>query len=87
MSWARDAVAAIRKIVLIEDRMETLTAQVKTLAESYTDIDRRLVRIEAKFELIEKMGAARRRDCQQDHNAKKIHGNPNRTAGAFLPRR
>jgi hypothetical protein len=45
------------------------------------------VRIEAKFELIEKMGAARRRDCQQDHNAKKIHGNPNRTAGAFLPRR
>ena len=62
MSWARDAVAAIRKIVLIEDRMETLTAQVRTLAESYTDIDRRLVRIEAKFELIEKMGAARCRE-------------------------
>jgi negative regulator of replication initiation len=62
VSWARDAVAAIRKIVLIEDLMETLTAQVKTLAESYTDIDRRLVRIEAKFELIEKMGAARRRE-------------------------
>jgi predicted nucleic acid-binding Zn-ribbon protein len=61
VSWARDAVAAIRKIVLIEDRMETLTAQVKTLAESYTDLDRRLVRLEAKFELIEKMGAARRR--------------------------
>ena len=61
MSWARDAVAAIRKIVLIEDRMETLTAQVKTLAESYTDLDRRLVRLEAKFELIEKMGAANRR--------------------------
>jgi hypothetical protein len=60
VSWARDAVAAIRKIVLIEDRMETLTAQVKTLAESYTDLDRRLVRLEAKFELIEKMGAPRR---------------------------
>jgi hypothetical protein len=61
VSWARDAVAALPKIVLIEDRMETLTAQVKTLAESYTDLDRRLVRIEAKFELIEKMGAANRR--------------------------
>jgi hypothetical protein len=61
VSWARDAVAAIRKIVLIEERMETLTAQVKTLAESYTDLDRRLVRVEAKFELIEKMGAASRR--------------------------
>ena len=61
MSWARDAVAAIRKIVLIEERMETLTAQVKNLAESYTDLDRRLVRIEAKFELIERMGAGSRR--------------------------
>jgi predicted nucleic acid-binding Zn-ribbon protein len=61
VSWTRDAVAAIRKIVLIEDRMEALTTQVKNLAESYTDLDRRLVRLEAKFELIEKMGAASRR--------------------------
>ena len=57
MSWARDAVAAIRKIVLIEERMEILTAQVKQLAEGYTDLDRRLVRLEAKFDLIEKMAA------------------------------
>jgi hypothetical protein len=41
--------------------METLTTRVKTLAESYTDLDRRLVRIEAKFELIERMGVAKRR--------------------------
>jgi predicted nucleic acid-binding Zn-ribbon protein len=61
VSWARDAVAAIRKIVLIEDRVETLTAQVRNLADSYTDLDRRLVRLEAKFELIEKIGAASRR--------------------------
>jgi hypothetical protein len=61
VSWTRDAVAAIRKIVLIEDRMEALTAQVINLAERYTDLDRRLVRLEAKFELIEKMGAASRR--------------------------
>jgi hypothetical protein len=62
VSWARDAVAAIRKIVLIEDRMESLTSRVKDLAEAYTDIDRRLVRLEAKFELMERMasGVARR---------------------------
>lgn len=61
MSWARDAVAAIRKIVLIEDRMEGLTAQVKHLAEGFTDLDRRLVRLEAKFDLIEKIGTLSRR--------------------------
>jgi hypothetical protein len=31
MSWAREALAAIRKIVLIEHRMDTLTEQVKEL--------------------------------------------------------
>ncbi len=61
MSWARDAVAAIRKIVLIEERMEALTAQVKHLADGYTDVDRRLVRLEAKFDLMEKMAARGRR--------------------------
>ncbi len=61
MSWARDAVAAIRKIVLIEERMEALTAQVKHLADGYTDVDRRLVRLEAKFDLMEKMAAPGRR--------------------------
>ncbi len=61
MSWARDAVAAIRKIVLIEDRMEALTSQVKHLADGYTDLDRRLVRLEAKFDLMEKMAAPGRR--------------------------
>ena len=61
MSWARDAVSAIRKIVLIEDRMESLTVQVKSLADGYMDLDRRLVRLEAKFDLIEKMAAPGRR--------------------------
>jgi len=61
VSWARDAVSAIRKIVLIEDRMESLTVQVKNLADGYMDLDRRLVRLEAKFDLIEKMAAPGRR--------------------------
>jgi hypothetical protein len=61
VSWARDAVSAIRKIVLIEERMEALTTQVKHLADGYTDLDRRLLRLEAKFDLIEKMAAPGRR--------------------------
>jgi len=74
VSWARDAVSAIRKIVLIEDRMETLTGQVKHLADGYTDLDRRLVRLEAKFDLIEKMAAPGRKALParwQSHKDKK----------------
>jgi hypothetical protein len=74
VSWARDAVAAIRKIVLIEDRMEALTMQVKFLADGYTDLDRRLVRLEAKFDLLEKMAAPGRRTLparSQSHRDRK----------------
>jgi hypothetical protein len=46
---------------VIEDRVETLTVQVKHLADGYTDLDRRLVRLEAKFDLIEKMAKPGRR--------------------------
>jgi len=58
VSWAREAVAAIRKIILIEDRIEVLTEQVKLLADCYRDLDRRLVRIEAKFDLLEKVATS-----------------------------
>ena len=58
MSWAREAVAAIRKIILIEERIEGLTEQVKFLADSYRDLDRRLVCIEAKFDLLEKVATS-----------------------------
>ena len=61
MSWAGEVYAAIRKTILLEDRVENLTAQVKALANSYAEWDRRLIRLEAKFALIEHVvGAARR---------------------------
>jgi hypothetical protein len=41
--------------------MESLTVQVRHLADGYVDLDRRLVRLEAKFDLIEKMAAPGRR--------------------------
>ena len=61
MSWATSAYTAIRKIILLEDRMETLTGQVDKLAASFADIDRRLIRLEAKFELLERMASPSRR--------------------------
>ncbi|HET8925887.1 MAG TPA: hypothetical protein VFN26_23080 [Candidatus Acidoferrum sp.] len=60
MSWASEAIGAIRKIVLLEDRMERLASQVDALAQICGDLDRRFIRLEAKFELIEKMGASSR---------------------------
>lgn len=64
MSWATEAVGAIRKIVLIEDRVERVANQVNQLAETCQDLDRRLVRLEAKFELIAKVATTRRRSLQ-----------------------
>ena len=61
MSWASEAVAAIRKIVLIEDRVERLADQTEALAGKCQELDLRLARLEAKFELIERMASGRRR--------------------------
>ena len=61
MSWAANAYGAIRKIVLLEDRMETLTKQVDALATSFNELDHRLIRLEAKFELLERMATPSRR--------------------------
>ena len=58
MSWAGEAVAAIRKIVLIEDRVAQLADRVDRLASSYAELDRRMLKIEAKFELIERLAAS-----------------------------
>ena len=60
MSWASEAVGAIRKIVLIEDRMERVANKVDQLAETCQELDRRLLRVEAKFELIERVATTRR---------------------------
>ncbi|HUE55633.1 MAG TPA: hypothetical protein VMO76_07355 [Candidatus Udaeobacter sp.] len=60
--------------MLIEDRMEGLKAKVKHLAEGYAVLDRRLVRLEAKFDLMEKMAAPGRRALPaktQSHKDKK----------------
>lgn len=58
MSWATEAVSAIRKMVLIEDRMERLASQTDKLATKCQELDLRLVKLEAKFELLERAATA-----------------------------
>ena len=58
MSWATEAVSAIRKMVLIEDRIERLATQTDKLATKCQELDVRLVKLEAKFELLERVAAA-----------------------------
>ncbi|PYU01534.1 MAG: hypothetical protein DMG38_03240 [Acidobacteria bacterium] len=60
MSRASEAVEAIRELVLIEDRSDRVANHVDQLAEGCQDLDRRLVRLEAKFELIDKVATSRR---------------------------
>ena len=59
MTWGGEAVAAIRKIVLLEERVTGLADRVGRWADSYAELDRRLLRVEAKFELIELLASAR----------------------------
>jgi len=61
MSWISDVYAAVQKIVLIEDRLESVATQVQSLSASQVELDRRLIRLEAKFELLERMAAPSRR--------------------------
>jgi len=55
----------LRRIVLLEDRINTLTDQSKKLLDACTDLDRRLVRLEAKFELLERMATSRGRALRE----------------------
>jgi len=61
VSWALESLAAIKRIILLEDRIKTLSEHSERLLDSCRDLDRRLIRLEAKFELLERMATPRRR--------------------------
>ncbi len=54
----RDVVHVLRRIVLVEERI-MVAERVAALANAYDDVNQRLARLEGKFELLERMGAAR----------------------------
>ena len=61
MSWGLEALAAIKRIILLEERIKTLGEQSEKFIDTCRDLDRRLIRLEAKFELLERMAAPSRR--------------------------
>jgi hypothetical protein len=65
MSWARDAFDSLKRIILLEERISGLTEQAKQLMDTRKDLDRRLVRLEAKFELLEQISSPRHRSLPE----------------------
>jgi len=61
MTWVRDVVTVFQKIATIEDRLTYLARRYDALALAYEDLDRRLARLEGKFELLERLGQRGRR--------------------------
>ncbi len=55
MSWASDAVAALRKILILEERVVTVSEDLKALAKLTKELDRRLLKIETKLEIYEEL--------------------------------
>lgn len=69
MSWASEALQAIRKLVLIEDRMERLANHTDKLAIKCQELDLRMARIEGKFELLESAAMSSRGGRRQIKNS------------------
>jgi hypothetical protein len=61
MSLIGDVTSALKNIVLIQDKVSKLSEDVKILFETTDNLKDRLARLEGKFELLERMGAARTR--------------------------
>ena len=65
MSWPREAFEALRQIVLIDERIKSLTDSVKELATASKEMDARLHRLEGKFELLQRMASSPRRSLPE----------------------
>jgi DNA-binding FrmR family transcriptional regulator len=59
MTVLQNTLDALRKMLLLDQRVTDVATQLKALAEAYSDLDRRLARLEGKFELLESLGATR----------------------------
>ncbi len=55
MSWAGEALAALRKIITLEERVATLTDDIHELTRIVRDLDHRLLRLETKLEVYERL--------------------------------
>jgi len=56
VSWAADALAALRKIITLEERVVTLADDMQEIGRIVRDLDRRMVKLETKLEVYERLG-------------------------------
>ncbi|MGH9816990.1 MAG: hypothetical protein ACRD5F_03505 [Candidatus Acidiferrales bacterium] len=61
MTWVSDVMEGLKRIVLVEERLDTLTKKCDALASLYDAINQRMARLEGKFELLERIGSVRTR--------------------------
>ena len=55
MSWAGEALTALRKIITLEERVATLADDIHELTRITRDLDHRLVKLETKLEVYERL--------------------------------
>ncbi len=60
MSWAAEAFAALKKMILLEDRVSRLADRVDGIGRLMTEMDRRLIRLETKIEVYESVSRHRK---------------------------
>lgn len=60
MTFYGEAIAAIRSMVLVDERVQTLVGRVDRLAEDVRAMDKRLVRLETIIEVTRRDGATLR---------------------------
>jgi hypothetical protein len=60
MSAIGDVLAAVRKVLLLEHRVEALGAEVERLSAAYTDTRERLIRLEVIIEEARRAASERR---------------------------
>jgi SMC interacting uncharacterized protein involved in chromosome segregation len=71
MTWAGEALAALRKIITLEERVATFTDDIHDLTRIVRDLDHRLVKLETKLEVYERVSekSRSRRLPSQDSSA------------------
>lgn len=55
MSWTGEALAALRNIITLEERVSTLTEDIHELTRMVRDLDHRLVKMGSNFEVYERL--------------------------------
>jgi precorrin-6B methylase 1 len=55
MTWAGEALAALRKIITLEERVATFTDDIHDPTRIVRDLDHRLVKLETKLEVYERL--------------------------------